>query len=68
MTAFKTTLFMLLVPGLLLVAMPVWLMATDTALFSFGLFRWLPRQLHAGGIAHGRHEVARLPRFKNTRR
>src|SRR5512136_2511301 len=41
MNTLKTTLFMLLVPGLLLVALPAWLMATDPALFSFGLFRWL---------------------------
>ena len=41
MTALKTILFLLLVPGLLLVALPAWLMATDTALFSFSLFRWL---------------------------
>jgi protein-S-isoprenylcysteine O-methyltransferase Ste14 len=41
MTALKTIFFMLLVPVLLLGVMPAWLMATDTALFSFGLFRWL---------------------------
>jgi protein-S-isoprenylcysteine O-methyltransferase Ste14 len=41
MTALKTILFMLLVPGLLLGAMPIWLVQTDTALFSFGVFRWL---------------------------
>ena len=41
MTALKTILFMLLVPGLLLGAMPIWLVQTDTALFSFGIFRWL---------------------------
>ena len=41
MTALKTILFLLLVPGLLLVALPVWLMKTDPALFSFGIFRWL---------------------------
>ena len=41
MTALKTAFFLLLVPGLLLGTMPVWLMATDAALFSFGLVRWL---------------------------
>ena len=41
MTALKTILFMLLVPGLLLGAMPIWLVQTDTALFSFSVFRWL---------------------------
>jgi protein-S-isoprenylcysteine O-methyltransferase Ste14 len=41
MTALKTILFMLLVPGLFMVAFPVWLMAKDPALFSFGPFRWL---------------------------
>ena len=41
MTALKTVFFMLLVPGLLLGVMPVWLMATDTSLFSFGLLHWL---------------------------
>ena len=40
-TALKTILFMLLVPGLLLVGLPAWLMVTDPALFSFGIFRWL---------------------------
>ncbi len=41
MTALKTIFFMLLVPGLLLGVLPAWFMATDTALFSFGVFRWL---------------------------
>lgn len=51
MTTLKTTLFMLLVPGLLLGVMPAWLMATDTALFSFGLFRWLAVPLWLIGAA-----------------
>jgi protein-S-isoprenylcysteine O-methyltransferase Ste14 len=41
MTALKTILFLLLVPGLLVGALPIWLVQTDTALFSFGIFRWL---------------------------
>jgi protein-S-isoprenylcysteine O-methyltransferase Ste14 len=41
MTALKTFLFILFVPGVLVVVFPLWLMATDPALFSFGLFRWL---------------------------
>jgi protein-S-isoprenylcysteine O-methyltransferase Ste14 len=51
MTALKTTLFMLLVPGLLVGAMPIWLVKTDTALFSFGIFRWLAVPLWAAGAA-----------------
>jgi len=51
MTALKTVFFMLLVPGLLLGVMPVWLMATDTALFSFGFFRWLAVPLWLIGAA-----------------
>ncbi len=51
MTALKTILFLLLVPGLLLVAFPAWLMATDSALFSFGPFRWLALPLWALGAA-----------------
>jgi protein-S-isoprenylcysteine O-methyltransferase Ste14 len=51
MTALKTILFMLLVPGLLLGAMPVWLVATDTALFSFGIFHWLAVPLWLVGTA-----------------
>jgi hypothetical protein len=41
MTTLKTILFMLLVPGLLLVGLPLYLFQTDPALFSFGIFRWL---------------------------
>lgn len=41
MIALKTILFMSLIPGLLLVALPAWLMANEPALFSFGVFRWL---------------------------
>ena len=51
MTALKTILFMLLVPGLLLVIFPAWLMTTDPALFSFGIFRWLALPLWAIGAA-----------------
>jgi len=49
LTAFKTILFLLLVPGLLLGAMPIWLVQTDTALFSFGLLRWLGIPFWIGG-------------------
>jgi protein-S-isoprenylcysteine O-methyltransferase Ste14 len=49
MTALKTTAFMLLVPGLFVGVMPVWLVHTDTALFSFGLFRWLAIPFWAAG-------------------
>jgi protein-S-isoprenylcysteine O-methyltransferase Ste14 len=41
MTALKTILFMLLVPGLLLVLLPCALISADVALFSFGVFHWL---------------------------
>jgi protein-S-isoprenylcysteine O-methyltransferase Ste14 len=51
MTAIKTILFMLLIPGLLLGAMPIWLMKTDTALFSFGILRWLAVPFWAAGTA-----------------
>jgi len=51
MTAFQTPLLMLLVPGLLLVVFPAWLMATDPPLFSFGIFRWLALPLWAIGAA-----------------
>jgi protein-S-isoprenylcysteine O-methyltransferase Ste14 len=51
MTALKTILFMLLIPGLLLVAFPVWLMATDLALFSFGILRWLAIPCWIAGAA-----------------
>ena len=51
MTALKTSFFMLLVPGLLLGVLPAWLMAADTALFSFGLFRWLAFPLWLIGAA-----------------
>ena len=40
-TALKTLFFMLLVPGIFLGCVPIWSMAADTALFSFGVFRWL---------------------------
>jgi protein-S-isoprenylcysteine O-methyltransferase Ste14 len=51
MTALKTILFMLFVPGLLLVVFPVWLMTTQPALFSFGLFRWLALPLWLAGAS-----------------
>jgi protein-S-isoprenylcysteine O-methyltransferase Ste14 len=51
MTAIKTILFMLLVPGLLLVALPAWLMVTDPVLFSFGPFGWLALPLWGIGAA-----------------
>jgi len=51
MTALKTILFMLLVPGLLMGAMPIWLIQTDTALFSFGVFRWLAIPVWVAGTA-----------------
>jgi protein-S-isoprenylcysteine O-methyltransferase Ste14 len=49
--ALKTTLFLMLVPGMLLVALPAWLMFTDTALFSFGVFRFLAFPLWGLGAA-----------------
>jgi protein-S-isoprenylcysteine O-methyltransferase Ste14 len=51
MTALKTILFILLVPGLLLGAMPIWLVQTDTVLFSFGVFRWLAVPFWVAGTA-----------------
>ena len=51
LTALKTILFMLLVPGLLLGAMPIWLVHTDTALFSFGVLRWLAVPFWVAGTA-----------------
>ena len=51
MTALKTIVFMLLVPGLLVGAMPIWLIKRDSALFSFGIFRWLAVPLWAAGTA-----------------
>jgi protein-S-isoprenylcysteine O-methyltransferase Ste14 len=50
-TAIKTILFMLLVPGLLLGAMPIWLVQSDPALFSPGVFHWLAVPLWAAGAA-----------------
>jgi protein-S-isoprenylcysteine O-methyltransferase Ste14 len=48
----KTALFMLLVPGLLLVGVPVSLMLSRPALFSFGILRWLAVPLWlVGGAA-----------------
>jgi protein-S-isoprenylcysteine O-methyltransferase Ste14 len=51
LTTLKTILFMLLIPGLLLGVMPIWLVQTDSALFSFGAFRWLAVPLWAAGTA-----------------
>jgi protein-S-isoprenylcysteine O-methyltransferase Ste14 len=51
MIALKTSLFMVLVPGLLLGALPAWLMTSDPALFSFGTFRWLAIPPWAAGAA-----------------
>ena len=51
MTALKTILFMLLVPGVLLVLLPCALIGADVALFSFGLFHWLAVPLWAAGAA-----------------
>jgi protein-S-isoprenylcysteine O-methyltransferase Ste14 len=60
MTAFKTALFMLLVPGLLLVVFPAWLMATDPPLFSFGIFRRLALPLWALGASVTLYEEPHL--------
>jgi protein-S-isoprenylcysteine O-methyltransferase Ste14 len=49
--ALKTILFVLLVPGLLMGVMPIWLVQTDTALFSFGIFRWLAVPMWIAGVA-----------------
>jgi len=51
MTAIKTTLFMIFVPGLVMGAIPIWLVLTDAALFSFGILHWLAIPLWATGIA-----------------
>ena len=51
MTSLKTILFMLLVPGLLVGVMPVWLVLTDTAIFSFGVFHWMAIPFWASGAA-----------------
>lgn len=49
MIVLKTILFLLLVPGLLVGAMPIWLIQTDAALFSFGGLRWLAIPFWATG-------------------
>lgn len=49
MTALKTVLFFILVPGLCLGAVPVWLMITTPPLFSFGVLRWLAVPLWLAG-------------------
>jgi protein-S-isoprenylcysteine O-methyltransferase Ste14 len=51
MTAFKTLLFLLLVPGLLLGILPLWLISTEASLFSFGFLRWLAVPLWFAGWA-----------------
>jgi protein-S-isoprenylcysteine O-methyltransferase Ste14 len=51
MTALKTIIFMLLVPGLLMGVMPIWLVQTEPPLFSFGILRWLAVPLWAAGVA-----------------
>ena len=51
MTVLKTALFLLLVPGLLLIGVPVSLMLSRPALFSFGILRWLAVPLWLVGSA-----------------
>jgi protein-S-isoprenylcysteine O-methyltransferase Ste14 len=51
MTALKTILFMLLVPGVLLVLLPCALIGKDVALFTFGVFHWLAVPFWAVGAA-----------------
>ncbi len=51
LNAFKTILFMLLVPGTMLVLLPCYLLGTDGVLFSFGVFHWLALPFWAGGAA-----------------
>lgn len=51
MTALKTILFMLLVAGTMLVLLPCYLVVSDPALFSFGIFRWLAVPFWAAGAA-----------------
>jgi len=51
MTALKTILFMLLVPGTFLVLLPYSLVGADVALFSFGVFHWLAIPFWAAGAA-----------------
>jgi len=51
LTALKTILFMLLVPGTMLVLLPCYLAGRDPALFSFGIFRWLAVPFWAAGAA-----------------
>ena len=49
-TPLKTILFLMLVPGTMMGALPIWLIGTDRALFSFGVLRWLAIPLWAAGI------------------
>jgi len=51
MNAFITILFMILVPGTMLVLLPSYLVGNDPALFSFSIFRWLAVPLWAAGAA-----------------
>jgi protein-S-isoprenylcysteine O-methyltransferase Ste14 len=47
----KTILFMILVPGTMVVLLPCYLVGSDPALFSFGVFRWLAVPFWAAGAA-----------------
>jgi protein-S-isoprenylcysteine O-methyltransferase Ste14 len=49
MNALKTILFMILVPGTMLVLLPCYLVGSDPAIFSFGIFRWLAVPVWAAG-------------------
>jgi protein-S-isoprenylcysteine O-methyltransferase Ste14 len=51
MTALKTIIFFLLVPGVCMGVVPVWLVLTEPAWFSFGAFRWLVIPLWLAGWA-----------------
>jgi protein-S-isoprenylcysteine O-methyltransferase Ste14 len=50
MTALRTILFMLFVPGLLIGILPIWLAQTTPAVFSFGALRWLAVPLWVSGL------------------
>jgi protein-S-isoprenylcysteine O-methyltransferase Ste14 len=49
MTALRTILFMMFVPGLLIGILPIWLVQTTPAVFSFGALRWLAVPLWVTG-------------------
>jgi protein-S-isoprenylcysteine O-methyltransferase Ste14 len=53
MTALKTVVYILLFPGLLMVILPIWLIGRDSALFSFGVLRWLAVPLWLAGAVVG---------------